>query len=149
MNRIKNWGGRTLALLVGVAFVTYHLSQIAGGVVDLVRIPTQTGSNVTVLANASPTKASILGFQADQSIWPTRVIATSVGLDLPLTGSIEKSGAWLISETGGNFATNTAVPNGQTGNTALFGHDRSKLFHPIHDLKVGSEIKVLTKTMVY
>lgn len=135
-----------LAMGLGVLFVVYHLAQIGGGVADLWQLAWRANAAPTA---STPAPKALVGLQTDSSIWPTRVVIDSVGIDLALTGSIEKEGQWLISETGANFATNTAIPNGQTGNTALFGHDRPKLFRNLHDLKEGAVVKVITKYMVY
>jgi LPXTG-site transpeptidase (sortase) family protein len=135
----------TLALI----FVSYHLIFTVIGVRNFVYavqgpkvVVAQKSTDVEHQASDIQPALQVLGFQAEQSLWPTSVSIPSVGIQLNLTGSMEKSGTWIISDTGANFAINTAIPNGLGGNTVLFGHDRPNLFHAIHALKPGDDIYV-------
>jgi LPXTG-site transpeptidase (sortase) family protein len=145
---------------LAVAFVLYHLWQSVVGTASfaLAYLPKPTpvvqhkqaaDTTSTPSAQIKTVAAPILGFQANSSLWPTRVVMPSASIDLPLTGSIEQNGSWDISLTGANFALNTALPNGKNGNTVLFGHDRPKLFRTIHNLKIGDTISIIAPNGTY
>lgn len=140
-----------LVIAFGILFVIYHIGQITLGSALLLRVAASPDKSTVALGSPAPvvTVQPLLGVQSDKSIWPERVVIPSLGVNLAISGSIEEQGAWEISETGANFALNTAIPNGFSGNTALFGHDRPKLFNPIHQLKEGDLIEVHTREMIY
>ena len=146
-----------LVISLALAFVLYHLAQfivapvmLASSILFQTSPVIQPKPTPPISVVATPTASLVkLGQQVDPKLWPTRIKIGSVGLDLPLEGSIENNGSWNISLTGADFAINTAVPNPTAGNTTLFGHDRPLLFRPIHDTKVGDQILVYAPDGVY
>jgi sortase A len=150
-----------IVIALAIAFVLYHLGQYTFAPVEWAKVILPQATPVVqpkvskatspspLPANQAEQMAAVLGLQAQASQWPTRVTMPSAAIDLTLDGSMEQAGSWVISETGANFALNTAIPNGQTGNTVLFGHDRPKLFHDIHQLKPGDAINILTAAGTY
>lgn len=155
MHRVKLNINYLIASLA-IVFVVYHLSQIAMIPVSLGSILNTHTTAPVVQHKTVPSPTSVptskqvkTGLTSQQSQWPIRVFMPSVKIDLPLEGSIEETGAWKISETGANFALNTAIPNESNGNTVLFGHDRPKLFHDIHGLKIGDPITVFNSKGSY
>lgn len=154
MKRLKSIISSYSLLVVAILFVAYHVISVVTGVGSMVHIfqspeltvaeshQHQSESTETLTENHNVLQEPKLGFESQPHTWPTRIVMESVDIDLAVEGSYEQQGAWEISETGSNFAINTAIPNAQTGNTAIFGHDRPHLFHRIHDLKPGDRVKV-------
>jgi LPXTG-site transpeptidase (sortase) family protein len=154
--RSKLNAGHILLSSLAVAFVLYHLYAALFGTASFVQAYLPQHPAATAPAHVTPSSTpsatpllAYIGLQSDKSLWPNRIVMSTVGIDLPVEGSMEQSGAWNISLTGADYALNTAVPNGQSGNTAIFGHDRPKLFHSIHNLKIGDKIDVYTSKGVY
>lgn len=146
-----------LVMALAVAFLLYHAGQYAFWAFDwseyfgsapLVHQSPTLPKYASRSAHKLPSVA-LLGLDADQSLWPTSINIPDVDINLAIEGSIEQSGEWNISETGANFALNTAIPDGRSGNTAIFGHDRPKLFRRLHDLQNGQEIQVNTSFGTY
>lgn len=147
-------------LVLAILFVVYHTVSVVFGASSFLKLLTAPDATVAqvesnaVRSDNTPgllTEESqiIYGYTSSEKIWPTRVVIDQVGIDLDLEGSLENQGTWNISENGANFAINTAVPNGISGNTAIFGHDRPHLFRNIHHLNPGDQVKVLTVDAEY
>jgi sortase A len=138
-------------------FISYHVVSVVLGINSFTKALQPSGDNRAAVQvestdgigdeslvndDRSADNAAQIGLNYVAAYWPNRVLMKNVQIDLPLTGSMENQGAWEVSETGANFAINTAIPNGQSGNTVIFGHDRPNLFRNIHNLKAGDQIIV-------
>lgn len=151
--RLKQSISSGVIAVLACVFFAYHIFMTGFGVDSFIRAytgakPTSTPTPVVVVPATSQDQI-VLGKQSQPGQWPSHVDMPSVGISLDLTGSMENQGQWYISTTGANFAINTAVPNGISGNTALFGHDRPGLFRNIHNLKFGDIVKVTASDKVY
>ncbi len=154
-----------IILTLATVFVLYHIVSVSLGIDSFAQAlqagANDSGFNVQVesnqteqdlaLVNEDKSKATTvnIGLNYVASYWPTRIVIDKVNIDLPLIGSMESQGDWDVSETGANYAINTAMPNGQSGNTVIFGHDRPQLFHDIHELEVGDVITVMSQGHEY
>jgi LPXTG-site transpeptidase (sortase) family protein len=143
-----------LVLAFAIAFVIYNLATLVIGIPFLWNVfsasnKTSAQSHPQVVREVKQQTTSNLGIYVGEASWPTRVVIPVEGIDLTVTGSYEKAGQWDISNSGANFAINTAVPDGKTGNTALFGHDISAIFYNLHWLLAGDLVKVYANGFIY
>lgn len=49
---------------------------------------------------------------------------------------------WSLSDTKASFATVTSVPNAQSGNTFIYGHNRANIFAKLNNAKSGDKAYV-------
>ena len=153
-----------LVVVFAALFLTYQVASIflgANSFAKAIESPASNSQPAQVESNDDASEQHLvyddkvgdydtpIGLNYVASYWPTRVQIANAQIDLPLTGSMEQQGIWEVSEDGANFAINTAIPNDQSGNTVIFGHDRPHLFRNIHNLKPGDEIKVYGADKVY
>lgn len=75
---------------------------------------------------------------------PTHIDITSVGLSVDVEpGYYNYSNkTWTLSNSKASFITVTSVPNGKSGNTYIYGHNRAGIFARLNNITVGDEAVV-------
>jgi LPXTG-site transpeptidase (sortase) family protein len=78
---------------------------------------------------------------------PARLIIPRLGIDLPIeAGTYDAvSDSWTLSRTAVHYAVMTALPNNDSGNTLIYGHNNRKILAPTRDIQVGDELHIITK----
>lgn len=78
---------------------------------------------------------------------PTRLQVQSVGIDIPVAKGYYNSNTqkWTLSLNKAHFAMMTKLPNTQTGNTYIYGHNRKGVFSSLPRIKQGAEAVVVTE----
>ena len=69
-----------------------------------------------------------------------------LGIELSvIDGTYDKpTNSWTLSEDKAQFADMTAVPNNETGNTFIYGHNTMAVFAPLAQLQAGDEAIIKT-----
>jgi LPXTG-site transpeptidase (sortase) family protein len=69
-----------------------------------------------------------------------------LGIELPIISGTYDAAAdnWTLSEDKAQFAAMTALPNNETGNTFIYGHNTQAVFAPLAGLQAGDEATVRT-----
>jgi LPXTG-site transpeptidase (sortase) family protein len=140
------------AIQVGYFFAnTPAVNSFIRGKLPTVFANTSTNDSVT---QATPTPTADKdripqGNIREQGEMPLRIIIPSVNIDLPIVYAKLENGTWSVVDGVANFAEGTALPNGETGNTGIFGHDRPKAFNRIKSLKAGEQIIIETENYRY
>jgi LPXTG-site transpeptidase (sortase) family protein len=80
--------------------------------------------------------------------FPNRLQVTSVGIDLTVAKGYynQDTQKWTLSRNKAHFATMTDMPNTETGNTYIYGHNRKEVFTPLTKIKPGAEAIVYTES---
>lgn len=100
-----------------------------------------------IRANVLPVKPSVVLSESDvRAGQPMSVSLPRLGVDLPvIDGGYDKSSdSWTLSEDKAQFASMTALPNNETGNTFIYGHNTDPVFAPLALLQNGDEAIVRT-----
>lgn len=80
---------------------------------------------------------------------PTRIIVSSVNIDLPVVESPFENGSWVADARFASYAQGTPPLNSEVGNTLIFAHARSKLFKPILNAKSGDIVNIYSQSKIY
>lgn len=75
---------------------------------------------------------------------PTRIIISSLSIDLPVVEAPVINGYWETSDTEASHGVGSGVP-GQNGNMVIFAHARQGLFLSLRNIQVGADVYVMTK----
>ncbi len=77
---------------------------------------------------------------------PSRIVVPTVGIDLKVVNGYYNASkqTWSVSNDSANYAANTHPSNNQKGTTLIYGHDKSGIFHNLHNLQAGDEVAVHT-----
>jgi LPXTG-site transpeptidase (sortase) family protein len=77
---------------------------------------------------------------------PVRVVATSVGVDMPVVDGFydKSSGDWTLYDDKAQFAAMTTEPNDKSGQTFIYGHATQRVFGKLLNMKVGQTVDVFT-----
>jgi LPXTG-site transpeptidase (sortase) family protein len=76
-----------------------------------------------------------------------KIIVKKLGINLPITESLIKNGAWEINPSGGSHLNGSANP-GEGGNIILYGHNKKELFGSVVALKVNDQIKIISQDKI-
>jgi LPXTG-site transpeptidase (sortase) family protein len=77
---------------------------------------------------------------------PASISVPRLGINLPIIDGeydAEKD-SWTLSKTKAHFATMTSLPNNETGNTFIYGHNTNEVFAPLAWLEEGDIVRVRT-----
>lgn len=94
-----------------------------------------------------PAKPAVILRESDvRAGQPASITVPRLGIELPvIDGQYDKTtDNWTLSEDKVQFAAMTAIPNNQTGNTFLYGHNTEAVFAPLAQLQAGDEAIVRT-----
>lgn len=72
-----------------------------------------------------------------------KINITKINLDLEVEETLIKNGVWEISNSKASHLKNSAVP-GQDSSIIIYGHNKTKIFGLIRDLKMGDNITLQT-----
>ncbi|MBU1110481.1 sortase [Patescibacteria group bacterium] len=84
-----------------------------------------------------------------QGQMPDRLVISLAELDLTVNPVSLVDGTWAVHDNVANYAQETDLPNGVSGNTGLFGHDRTYAFAPIKRLSTDNEIQLFTRDYIF
>ncbi|OGL30634.1 hypothetical protein A3D14_03480 [Candidatus Saccharibacteria bacterium RIFCSPHIGHO2_02_FULL_47_12] len=77
---------------------------------------------------------------------PVRIDIPSLGINIPVADGIYNptTKSWTLSKDKAHFALMTTMPNNQTGNAFIYGHNRKEVFSKLGKMKVGQNALVYT-----
>lgn len=77
---------------------------------------------------------------------PVQITVSSVTIDLSVAEGVynQITGEWTLSSDKAHFATISSLANNKTGNTFIYGHNSSKVFQRLADVKVGDTAQIFT-----
>lgn len=77
---------------------------------------------------------------------PVRVVAPTVGVDMPVVDGFydSASGDWTLYSDKAQFAAMTAEPNDKEGQTFIYGHATQRVFGKLLTMKTGDHVEVYT-----
>jgi LPXTG-site transpeptidase (sortase) family protein len=89
--------------------------------------------------------------QAAQPLDPAAIAGKPVrlqveGIDIAIIEGIynAQTGAWTLTDDKAQFALPTALPNDQSGNTLIYGHNTPRVFADLHALAPGAQARIYT-----
>jgi LPXTG-site transpeptidase (sortase) family protein len=99
-------------------------------------------------AVAAPTEIKQAAPVAPQAVsgHPVRIVASSVGVDMPVVDGFYDSttGDWTLYSDKAQFAAMTAEPNDKSGQTFIYGHATQRVFGKLLNMHVGDTVEVYT-----
>lgn len=122
-------------LIFGLALVILGLLLILprGGVVN----QSETFAN-------EPIKVEGFNFEEREEIIPKRIIIPDLAIDLIVNKAYVKNGYWEVFPDSAGWGEGSGIP-GHPGNQVIFAHAKEGLFLPLHSIKVGTNIYILTE----
>ncbi len=86
-----------------------------------------------------PPKKLIYGF-------PVRIVVPSQAIDLQIDKGVYNpvDNSWSLSGYNAQFAMATSLPNNNTGNTFIYGHNNKYVFGPLKHMNPGDQAQVYT-----
>lgn len=71
---------------------------------------------------------------------PVTVYLPDIGLQRSVVpGNYDSANqTWTLSDEYAHFATLSALPNNNTGNTFIYGHNTAQVFAPLRDIRLGN-----------
>ena len=77
---------------------------------------------------------------------PVRIVASSVGVDMPVVDGFYDSttGDWTLYSDKAQFAAMTAEPNDKSGQTFIYGHATQRVFGKLLNMHAGDSVEVYT-----
>lgn len=135
-NRTKIGIVLTLVGLIGLSPIAYYRwlqpsLQIAK--------PTTVAPVNQTIAQAPPEKDIVSGH-------PNHLDIPSLNMSLAVSDGTfnAKTGQWTLSLDHAHYATISALPNSELGNTFIYGHYRPEVFARLHRIAIGSEATLTT-----
>jgi len=125
---------RVVALYVFVLGPLYLLWALQPPEPVLATVPTNTEPPITIRTS-------------DKRVGQPAVITVPrLGMTLPIVdGEYDKEAdTWTLSEDKAMFATITALPNNEVGNTFIYGHNTMAVFMPLAELRTGDIVRIGT-----
>lgn len=131
----KNWptGVKIIASLV---FVVLGLS--------LIFYKPQTSINSNSFSSEPVEIKGLSEAEFSEDDLPQRIIIPSLKVDIHVRRSEIVEGYWVVYEDSAGWGEGSGIP-GRPGNQVVFAHARDKLFLPLKDIEVGSDVYILTK----
>ena len=103
---------------------------------------------VATIRRAPPTPAQLVTFQKSTRLYgkPMQLQITRLGIDLQVVdGRYDKAtDSWTLTDDKAQFATVTELPNNESGNTFIYGHNQAAVFSALAGLQAGDEAIVTT-----
>lgn len=132
-----------IALSLGVALL------LVGSFLGYQRFVEFSARPVTIRTNVQTTRPEPIVLPATNGLVegkPVRIVIPSVNIDVPVLDGIYNphTQTWTLSETAAQYALITQLANNQTGNTFIYGHNRTAVFKRLLDAKEGAIAKVYT-----
>jgi sortase (surface protein transpeptidase) len=90
-----------------------------------------------VRAYVAPAKPALVLRESDvRAGQPVAISLPRLGIELPIISGTYDAAAdnWTLSEDKAQFAAMTALPNNETGNTFIYGHNTQAVFAPLAGL---------------
>jgi len=105
----------------------------------------QANASSAVAAPAEIKQAAPVAPQA-VSGHPVRIVAASVGVDMPVVDGFYDSttGDWTLYSDKAQFAAMTAEPNDKSGQTFIYGHATQRVFGKLLNMHAGDTVEVYT-----
>lgn len=77
---------------------------------------------------------------------PVRLEVPAAAIDIAVIDGAynPNTGDWTLTDTKAQFALPTRLPNNESGNTLIYGHDTPAIFNRLHKLTPGAEARVYT-----
>ena len=77
---------------------------------------------------------------------PTKLKIDRLGIDLPIIfGKYDAANdSWTVRDDAVQYASVSTLPNDESGNTFLYGHNTSKVLDAVKDLRVGDKLTITT-----
>lgn len=75
---------------------------------------------------------------------PIRLKIPRIGVNVPVVPGTYDKKTWDLSPDSALYATDTVLPNNQSGNTLIYGHHTSGIFLKTDDLHEGDKLYVFT-----
>lgn len=100
-----------------------------------------------VRASIAPAQPAVTLHASDvRAGQPAAISLPRLGIELPVIDGLydKSSDSWTLTEDKAQFAAMTALPNNQTGNTFIYGHNTAAVFAPLAQLQAGDEAVVRT-----
>lgn len=99
--------------------------------------PAQVVSTPVVTQESTPVKAHNR---------PVRLQIPSLGMDLTVADGYYNASTqkWTLSNNKAHYAVQTPVPNAESGNTFIYGHNRKEVFRKLSQIKLGAEVVITT-----
>jgi len=99
-------------------------------------------------AVAAPAEIKQVAPVAPQAVsgHPVRIVAASVGVDMPVVDGFYDSttGDWTLYSDKAQFAAMTAEPNDKSGQTFIYGHATQRVFGKLLNMHAGDTVEVYT-----
>lgn len=101
----------------------------------------QVGPAYTVVAKEIPDKPSIIKGK------PKRLVVPSADIDIKVAEGYfyASTNSWTLSEDKAHWANLTVIPNNNSGNTFIYGHNLPQVFSKLSEIKKGDKAYVYTK----
>jgi sortase (surface protein transpeptidase) len=94
------------------------------------------------------TPAVVAATKADETIQgkPSRLVIPSLNIDVKIADGIYNATTqtWTLSKDKAHYALMTPEPNNQSGNTFIYGHNRSEVFSRLSKLAIGQDAVIYT-----
>lgn len=139
-------------LIIGFLFIAAGVLLCSDQILQYVQ---KSNAQPVTLSKSAEAKSKIkTASQVIKTALPTHidVPATGVSVDIEPGYYNFSDNTWTISNVKANFATITSVPNSESGNTYIYGHNKVEVFAKLNNAKIGDEAKVINsegKTFVY
>lgn len=139
-------------LIIGFLFIAAGVLLCSDQILQYVQ---KSNAQPVTLSKSAEAKSKIkTASQVIKTALPTHidVPATGVSVDIEPGYYNFSDNTWTISDVKANFATITSVPNSESGNTYIYGHNKVEVFAKLNNAKIGDEAKVINsegKTFVY
>lgn len=139
-------------LIIGFLFIAAGVLLCSDQILQYVQ---KSNAQPVTLPKSAEAKSKIkTASQVIKTALPTHidVPATGVSVDIEPGYYNFSDNTWTISDVKANFATITSVPNSESGNTYIYGHNKVEVFAKLNNAKIGDEAKVINsegKTFVY
>lgn len=103
---------------------------------------------IASIRRAPPTPAQLVTFQKSTRIYgrPVGIKIARLGIDLQvIDGHYDNAtDSWTLSDDKAQFATVTELPNNESGNTFIYGHNQASVFSALAGLQPGDEASIST-----
>lgn len=120
---------------------TRALLLLIGGVLCL---STFVGYRIHKAQRLSFMKAPQAATHANTTKTPVSIEIIPLSVTLPVAPARVEGNNWEISETGASYLT-TSAPLKNNGNTVIYAHNKSSLFGPLTEIKVGYPITLKSR----
>lgn len=144
--------GVAIVITLGIlqALSLFRVIEPIGSAVAIKFVPLEDPASPTPSLQQSPSPTVALATcqiapgQVQTGEIPRQLLIPKIDLNLKIVSAPLTNGTWPVTDYVANFAQGTSLPNGISGNTGLFGHDRPQAFAAIKHLGSTDKITLLT-----